>query len=82
MKKILQIKKGEFLHSILHSGAIDTTYHIKFAMDIKNWDLEQLGYIVGNLKKVGYSDASILTVADEDEQEEGIIEEEVESDEV
>jgi hypothetical protein len=65
MKKILQIKKGEYLHSILNEGAIDTTYHKEFAMDIKNWSLEQLGYIVENLKKVGYVDAEVLTIVDE-----------------
>lgn len=68
-KKILQIKKGEYLHAVLKSGgAIDTTYHTQFALDISSWDLDTLGHIVSNLKKVGYTDAQILTIEDEQEQ--------------
>jgi hypothetical protein len=70
MKKILQIKKGEYLLNILNQGAINTTYNKDVAMDIKDWSLEQLGYIVSNLKKVGYIHAEVLTIEDEDEDEE------------
>ena len=72
-KKVLKIKKGEYLLEI-RNNAVATTYNLDQAMDISSWKLEQLGFIVGNLKKVGYKHCAVLTVADEDEQEAGEVE--------
>lgn len=63
MKKILQIKKGEYLLEVMN-GSIKTTYNKDIALDISNWSLEQLGYIVSNLKKVGYTKAKVLTISE------------------
>jgi hypothetical protein len=77
MKKILQVKKGEYLLEI-RGNAIATTYNQDLAMDIKSWSLEQVGYIVGNLKKVGYNKSKIVTIEEVEpveviEHEEGFI---------
>lgn len=61
LKKILKIRKGEYLLEI-RNNAVATTYLADSALDISNWSLEQLGYIIGNLKKVGYTKASVVTV--------------------
>lgn len=60
-KKIIQIKKGEFLLDVSRDGVF-TTYKRNSAMDISNWTLERLGYILGNLHKVGYDKATVITV--------------------
>lgn len=60
-KKILRIKKGEYLLALTGEG-IMTTLDTKKAMDISEWSLEQLGYIISNLKRVGYKKAEIETV--------------------
>lgn len=52
-KKVLQIRKGEYLLDILLEGGIRTTYNESDAMDISGWDFNQFAYIVNNLKKVG-----------------------------
>lgn len=76
MRKILQIKKGEYLLEILNGGkAISTTYNQDVAMDISGWSLQQVGHVVANLKKVGYNKAKILTIDTE-------VKEEVKTDEV
>lgn len=67
-KKVLQIKKGEYLLEI-RNNAVATTYNLDYALDISDWKLEQLGFIVGNLKKVGYKNCTVVTIANEDEQE-------------
>lgn len=69
VKKVLKIKNGEYLLEI-RNNAVATTYNLDHALDISNWSLEQLGYIVGNLKKVGYSKASIVHVHEEVKPEE------------
>jgi hypothetical protein len=77
-KKVLQIKKGEYLLEI-RNNAVATTYSLDSALDISSWKLEQLGFIVGNLKNVGYKNCTVLTIANEDEQEsEGVVEDEQE----
>lgn len=58
VKKILKIRKGEYLLEIRNS-AIATTYLEDSAMDISDWSMKQLGYIIENLKKVGYTKASV-----------------------
>lgn len=70
MKKILQIKNGEYLHSLLKNKegiltGIDSTYHKQFALDISNWSLEQLGHISSNLEKVGYK-PQVLIIEEDD----------------
>lgn len=62
VKKILKIKNGEYLLEV-RGNAVATTYNKDYAMDISNWSLEQLGYIVGNLKKVGYTSAEVMTIS-------------------
>lgn len=64
VKKILQIKKGEYLLEI-RNNAVATTYNKDVAMDITDWSLEQLGFIIGNLKKVGYTKCCILEIKEE-----------------
>lgn len=61
VKKILQIKNGEYLLEI-RNNAVATTYNRDVAMDITSWSLEQLGYIIGNLKKVGYTKCKIVEI--------------------
>ena len=61
VKKILKIRKGEWLLEI-RNNAVATTYLVDSAMDISNWSIEQLGNIIDNLKKVGYTKASIETI--------------------
>jgi hypothetical protein len=63
-KKILQIRKGEYLLEI-RGNAVATTYNQDIALDISGWKLDQVGYIVSNLKKVGYTKAEILTIEEE-----------------
>lgn len=68
IKKILQIKKGEYLLEI-RNNAIATTYSQIDALDITNWSLEQLGFIVGNLKKVGYNKAKVIDIIESNKVE-------------
>lgn len=60
-KKILRIRKGEYLLAMEVNG-IATTYNKDSAMDISNWSLEQLGMILSNLKRVGYKKATIEVI--------------------
>lgn len=64
-KKILQIKKGEYLLDI-KDNSIVTTYNKDVALDISDWGLEQLSYIVSNLQKVGYTKAKIIELKVDD----------------
>lgn len=66
MKKIIKIKKGEYLLAIANNS-VATTYKIDSALDISKWSLETLGFIVGNLKKVGYNRCEVLTIEDEND---------------
>jgi hypothetical protein len=61
-KAILQIKNGEYLLDVLHSGAINTTYKRDSAMDISGWSFEQVSHIISNLHKVGYTTAQVINV--------------------
>jgi hypothetical protein len=63
-RKVLQIKKGEYILKIIDRG-IETTYNIEDALDIRHWSIEQLGNMVGNLHKVGYTKAKIVTIEEE-----------------
>ena len=60
-KKILRIRRGEYLLAISPEG-VATTYDKDKAMDITNWSLEQLAYIISNLKRVGYKKTVVETV--------------------
>lgn len=60
-KKVLRIKKGEYLLAVTGEG-VKTTFDVKKAMDITSWSLEELGYIVSNLKRVGYRKTEVETV--------------------
>jgi len=66
VKKILQIKKGEYLLEI-RNNSVATTYNKDVAMDISGWRLEQLGFIIGNLKKVGYTKCEVIEIKEESE---------------
>jgi hypothetical protein len=57
-KKILRIRKGEYLMAIASNGVV-TTHNKDKAMDISPWSLEQLGHILGSLKRLGYSKATV-----------------------
>lgn len=61
VKKIIQVKKGEYLLEI-RENSVATTYNMDVAMDISNWSLGQLGYIIGNLKRVGYTKCKVLEI--------------------
>lgn len=60
-KKVLQIKKNEYLLEI-RNNAVATTYNIEHAEDLSNWRIEQLSFIISNLKKVGYNKCKILNL--------------------
>lgn len=60
-KKIIRIRKGEYLMAMEVNGVV-TTYNKDKAMDISNWTLEQLGMILSNLKRVGYKKATIEVI--------------------
>lgn len=71
VKKVLKIRKGEYLLEIRNS-AVATTYLVDSAMDISDWSMKQLGYIIENLKKVGYTKASIETIEKVEEVERNV----------
>lgn len=75
-RKILKIAKGEYLLDIKHGGLL-TTYNIKVAMDITNWNFNQFTYIVSNLRKLGYPNVEAQWI-DLDKLEEEVVEETVE----
>lgn len=64
MKKVLQIKKGEYLLEI-RNNSVATTYKTEHALDISKWSLKQLGFIVENLRKVGYEGCNIVEIDEE-----------------
>jgi hypothetical protein len=68
-KKILQIKKGEYLLEIMtNNGVINsvkTTYNKDIALDISSMSLEQVGFLVENFKTVGYTKCKIVTIEPE-----------------
>jgi hypothetical protein len=65
-KKILEIKKGEYLLELMTNkgviNSVKTTYNIDIALDISSMSLEQVGFLVENFKKVGYTKTKILTI--------------------
>jgi hypothetical protein len=71
-KKIIQIKKGEYLLEVMtNNGVINSvksTYNQDSALDISNMSLEQVGYLVDNFKRVGYTKVKILTIKPEVEE--------------
>ncbi|AYP68209.1 hypothetical protein PQE75_gp077 [Bacillus phage vB_BcoS-136] len=67
-KKILEIRKGEYLLEI-RNNAVVTTYNQDIAMDISDWKWEQVEYIVSNLVKVGYSKCKVITIEGDDSNE-------------
>lgn len=67
-KKILQIKKGEFLLDVTKDGIL-TTYKRDSAMDISVWSIDQLAHVTSNLHKVGYKSAKVIVIKGEEENE-------------
>lgn len=60
-KKILRIRKGEYLQAMYPNG-VKTTKDKEKAMDITNWTLEQLGYVAQSLKRAGYTKPTVETI--------------------
>lgn len=54
MKKVLRIRKGEYLLSLQRTGLL-TTFDRDKGLDISDWTIAQLGHIVTCLKEVGYN---------------------------
>jgi hypothetical protein len=70
-KKVLEIKKGEYLLEILNNGhSVNTTYNIDHAMDVSSMELEHVGFLVENFKRVGYTKVKIVTVEPKEEVKE------------
>jgi len=57
--KVLEIKKGEFLHEV-RNGSITTTIQIQKALDVSEFSWEQISYLIENLHKVGYTTAKVV----------------------
>ena len=68
-KKIIQIKKGEYLLELMTNkgviSGIKSTYNKDVALDISNMSIQQVGFLVENFRKVGYTKAKILTIEPE-----------------
>jgi vacuolar-type H+-ATPase subunit D/Vma8 len=66
MRKILEIKKGEYLLELITNKgvitSVKTTYNQNFALNIADMSLEQVGFLVENFKKVGYTKCKIVTI--------------------
>jgi hypothetical protein len=60
-KKVLRIRANEFLYQ-LHSDRMDTTGHVKYAMDISELNWETIYNVMENLRKQGYVQAEIIEV--------------------
>lgn len=54
MKKIIKIETGKFLYEA-HNDRITFVDNIQKALDISNWNFEQVSWIMGNLSKLEYS---------------------------
>lgn len=67
-KKVLRIRKGEYLMAMEINGVV-TTFNKDKAMDISNWSLEQLGLILKSLKRVGYKKATIEVIKKDDKED-------------
>lgn len=63
MKKIIQVKNGEYLLEV-RNNAVATTYNRDIAMDVSDWEWSQLEFIVSNLVNVGYGKTKVLEVRD------------------
>lgn len=60
MRKVIKIKNSLFLLDLHENVGIQTTNHIKKAKDISNWNPQQVGFIIENLRKVGYPEAVVV----------------------
>lgn len=63
VKKIIQVKNGEYLLDV-NENSVVTTYKRNSAMDVTDWSLETLGYILSSLKSVGYDGVKIMEIED------------------
>jgi hypothetical protein len=61
MKKVLRVKNSEFLLNV-YPDRIETTAHIKHAMDVTSLDFELLDNILHNLYNAGYREMKIIEV--------------------
>ncbi len=57
-RKILKIKNGEYLLEVKNNAAM-TTYNKDVALDISDWDFNQIAFVISNLHKVGYVEAKV-----------------------
>lgn len=60
-KKVLRIRPNEFLYE-LYSDRMNTTGHVKYAMDIRELDWNTILNVMENLRKQGYYQAEIIEV--------------------
>lgn len=60
-KKILRISQGEWL-LYANKDSVATTKNKDMAMDITDWNFNQLSYFISNLRKVGYIGAKVEQV--------------------
>ena len=60
VKKVLQIRKGQYLLGA-DDGAFLTTYNLDEAINISNWDLESLGWVISRLRKAGCKNIRIVS---------------------
>lgn len=75
-KKILRIRKDEYMLAMEPSGVV-TTFDKSKAMDISGWTTTELGYVISNLKRVGLKSAKIETVEQVEEDKTAVLEEKV-----
>lgn len=60
-RKVLRVRPNEFLYE-LFDNRMNTTGHIKHAMDISGLDWETVANIMANLTQQGYHQAEIIEV--------------------
>lgn len=58
IKKIMRIRKGEYLLELTNEG-MHTTFDKDEALDISNWSISQVGLIAKSLREVGYKKVAI-----------------------
>lgn len=58
-KRVLRVRANEFLYR-LYDNRMETTGHIKHAMDIRDLDWNVIVNIMENLRKQGYVEATII----------------------
>lgn len=66
MKKIIQIKNGEYLLDVKERSVV-TTYKRNSAMDVTNWSLDTMLGILSGLKSVGYDEVKVIEIEDKED---------------